>query len=120
MLKSIHWRTIAIALPIVFMCGGCFTVLPLVSPDPPAGGGPTPPPTPPPPPPVIIINNHFIPPLPGQDPPHEPIRPFDRHEPAAQKNEGAPPDTDRRISREGNDGSAGSATEPPGGRRIRK
>lgn len=121
MLKLKYWKTIAIVAPIVFICSGCFTVLPIASPDTTAGGGPPPTPIPPSPPPVIIIHNHFIPPLPDQDPPPpEPERPFDRHEPAYSKDESARPDAERRISREGNNGSADSGTGSSGRRRTRQ
>lgn len=117
MLKPGYRKTIAILVPIAFLCSGCFTYLSSF----PEERLPDDDPPPVQPPPVIIIENHFypLPPAPEPQPP-KPKRPFDRHDPAPSKDESARPDTDRRISREENNGSGGSEADSSGRRRTRQ
>jgi hypothetical protein len=120
MRKPEHVKTVAITLPIAFLCSGCFTVLSLVSTGPEAGGGPRTPPIPPPPP-VIIIENHFYPLPPAVDPPPpERERPFDRHEPGESKGEIDKPRTGKRTAHDSNNPSGGSETGGSGGRSPRR
>jgi hypothetical protein len=116
MRKPEHWKTVAIILPIAFLCSGCFTVLSFLPEERLPGDGP-----PPPPPPVIIIENHFYPLPPAVDPPPpERERPFGRHEPGDSKVEIDKPRTETRDASEENTPSGGSGIEGSKGRSPRR
>jgi hypothetical protein len=119
MRKPEHWKTVAIILPVAFLCSGCFTQLTFIPEDRPSGDVPPPPPIQPPP--VIYIENHFYPLPPAPDPPPpERKRPFDRHEPGDSKGEISKPGTETRDAREENTPSGGSGIEGSGGRSPRR